>query len=95
MTIFEIIVLIVVGLLAGWLAGLIWRGRGFGIIGNFIIGIIGAVIGRFLFNLFKIPFHSSFNISFGETTFTVSIDLIVAALVGSLILLFIISRIRR
>jgi len=36
---------IIVGALAGWLAGLIWRGTGFGLLGNIIMGIIGAMIG--------------------------------------------------
>jgi uncharacterized membrane protein YeaQ/YmgE (transglycosylase-associated protein family) len=47
---------IVVGLIAGWLAGSVMRGRGFGIVGNIIIGILGALIGGFLAQaLFKIP----------------------------------------
>ncbi|MBL8541654.1 MAG: GlsB/YeaQ/YmgE family stress response membrane protein, partial [Betaproteobacteria bacterium] len=36
---------IVIGLLAGWLGGKIMRGGGFGLIGNLIVGVIGAVIG--------------------------------------------------
>lgn len=36
---------IIIGAIAGWLAGLIWRGSGFGLLGNIIIGIIGAMIG--------------------------------------------------
>ena len=42
---------IVIGALAGWLAGLVTRGRGFGILGDFILGVIGALIGGFLFRL--------------------------------------------
>lgn len=40
---------IVVGLLAGWLAGKITRGRGFGCIVNVLLGLIGAVIGGWIF----------------------------------------------
>ena len=39
---------IVLGLLAGWLASLIMRGGGYGIIGDIILGIIGALVGGFL-----------------------------------------------
>jgi len=37
--------IIIVGALAGWLAGLVWKGSGFGLIGNIITGIIGGMIG--------------------------------------------------
>ena len=40
---------IIIGLLAGWIAGHITRGRGFGCIVDVILGLIGAVIGRWLF----------------------------------------------
>ena len=40
---------IVVGLLAGWLAGKITRGRGFGCIVNVLLGLIGAVVGGWIF----------------------------------------------
>ena len=42
---------LVVGLIAGWLAGMVVKGGGFGVIGNIIVGIIGALIGGFLFGL--------------------------------------------
>jgi len=42
------LVIILVGLVAGWGAGLIVRGRGFGIIGNLVIGIVGAFVGSWL-----------------------------------------------
>lgn len=47
---------IIVGLIAGWLAGLVMKGGGYGIIGDIILGIIGAVVGGFLASaLFKVP----------------------------------------
>jgi uncharacterized membrane protein YeaQ/YmgE (transglycosylase-associated protein family) len=47
---------IVVGLIAGWLAGLVMRGGGYGILGNMVIGIVGALIGGFLASaLFNMP----------------------------------------
>ena len=42
---------LLVGLIAGWLASLTMRGGGFGIVGDIIVGIVGAVIGGFLFSL--------------------------------------------
>lgn len=40
-----------IGGIAGWLAGKLTRGRGFGILGDVIIGAIGSIVGRFLFGL--------------------------------------------
>jgi uncharacterized membrane protein YeaQ/YmgE (transglycosylase-associated protein family) len=45
----SLIVILFVGLVAGWLAGKIVRGAGFGIIGDIVIGIIGAFIASWLF----------------------------------------------
>ncbi len=45
---------LVVGLIAGFLAGLVMRGGGFGIVGDIIAGIIGAFIGGWLFSLLGI-----------------------------------------
>lgn len=42
---------IIVGLVAGWLAGQIMKGSGYGLLGDLIIGLIGAVIGGWLFGL--------------------------------------------
>ncbi len=39
---------IIVGLIAGWLAGELMRGGGFGLVGDIIVGIVGALIGGFL-----------------------------------------------
>ena len=49
-----IIVILVVGIIAGWIAGLIVSGGGFGIIGDFIVGIIGAFIGDYVLNYFHV-----------------------------------------
>jgi uncharacterized membrane protein YeaQ/YmgE (transglycosylase-associated protein family) len=43
-----LIVILVVGAVAGWLAGLIFKGEGFGLLGNIIVGILGGVIGGWL-----------------------------------------------
>lgn len=47
-----IVAWIVVGLIAGWLTGLIMRRGGFGIIGDLIVGLIGALIGGFIVGFF-------------------------------------------
>jgi uncharacterized membrane protein YeaQ/YmgE (transglycosylase-associated protein family) len=39
---------IIVGLIAGWLAGLVMKGGSYGILGDIILGIIGAIVGGFL-----------------------------------------------
>jgi len=44
----SLLIILVVGVVAGWLAGQIVQGTGFGIIGDLIIGIIGAFIGAWL-----------------------------------------------
>lgn len=44
-----ILVILFVGLVAGWLAGKIVRGTGFGIIGDILVGIAGALIASFVF----------------------------------------------
>jgi uncharacterized membrane protein YeaQ/YmgE (transglycosylase-associated protein family) len=44
----SIIAWIVLGLIAGWLAGQVMKGGGYGLIGDLILGIIGAIIGGFL-----------------------------------------------
>jgi uncharacterized membrane protein YeaQ/YmgE (transglycosylase-associated protein family) len=42
---------IVLGLIAGWLAGVIMRGGGYGLIGDILLGVIGAFVGGWIFSL--------------------------------------------
>jgi uncharacterized membrane protein YeaQ/YmgE (transglycosylase-associated protein family) len=44
----SIVVWIVLGLVAGWLAGQVMKGGGYGLIGDIVLGIIGAIVGGFL-----------------------------------------------
>lgn len=46
----DIIWWLIIGGLAGWIGALLMRGRGFGLIGNIIVGIIGAILGGVIFN---------------------------------------------
>src|SRR5258707_9282195 len=49
---------LVLGLLAGWLAGKISRGRGFGCITDIVLGLIGCVLGGWLFTKLRIVSHA-------------------------------------
>lgn len=71
-----------IGIVAGWLGGRIMKGRGFGLIGNLIVGVVGAIIGGWA--LGELGFRSSGLIS----------SLITATL-GSVILLFIVGLISK
>ena len=78
-----IIAWLVVGLIAGWLAGLVMKGGGYGVIGDIVIGIVGAFIGGWLFSTLGIstPFGGM-----GGTIFV--------AFIGAVVLLFILRLIR-
>lgn len=44
----EIIYFLLIGAVSGWLGGQLWKGSGFGLIGNIIAGILGSVVGGFV-----------------------------------------------
>lgn len=46
---------ILVGLVAGWLTGKVMKGSGFGVLGDIVVGILGALAGGFLFGLLGMP----------------------------------------
>jgi uncharacterized membrane protein YeaQ/YmgE (transglycosylase-associated protein family) len=46
----SLLVFLIVGLIAGWLAGQVVKGGGFGLVGDLVVGVIGAFLGGFLFN---------------------------------------------
>jgi uncharacterized membrane protein YeaQ/YmgE (transglycosylase-associated protein family) len=48
MTIEALIIWLVIGAVAGWLAGLIMKGYGFGLVGNIVVGIVGSIIAGWL-----------------------------------------------
>ena len=49
-----LIAFLFIGAIAGWLAGKLMKGGGFGLLGNIVVGILGAVIGGYLFGLLGI-----------------------------------------
>ena len=74
---------LIIGLLAGWLSGEVVRGKGFGCLGNILLGLIGAVVGGWLFEQLHI---STFGFIGGLAAATVGAVAIVAlarALAGS------------
>ena len=56
----EIVIWLVIGAIAGWLAGLLIRGGGYGLIGDILVGIIGAVIAGYLLPLVGIHLGAGF-----------------------------------
>jgi uncharacterized membrane protein YeaQ/YmgE (transglycosylase-associated protein family) len=59
---------IVLGLLAGWLAGKLARGRGFGCIGDILLGLIGSVVGGWIFTKLGIVHSNTFLFSLAAAT---------------------------
>ena len=59
---------LVIGLLAGWLAGKLARGKGFGCIGDIVLGLIGSVIGGWIFTKLGIFHANTFLFSLAAAT---------------------------
>ena len=73
----HLLLFLVIGVVAGFLAGKIMKGSGFGLIGDLIVGVIGSFIGGWVFGLL--------GISVGGI-----LGVLVAAVIGALILLYVI-----
>ncbi|MCU0843730.1 MAG: GlsB/YeaQ/YmgE family stress response membrane protein [Spirochaetes bacterium] len=82
MSLESILIFLVIGAIAGWLAGVIMKGGGFGLAGDIVIGIIGAFIGGVLFRFLGVAAGGF-------------VGSIVIALVGAIVLLFILRLVRR
>ncbi len=82
MNIESILMALIIGAIAGWLAGKLFKGRGFGLVGNIVVGIIGAVVGSFLFDVLGIKAGGL-------------IGSLVVATVGALVLLFSVNLIKK
>jgi len=78
----SLLVILFVGLVAGWLAGKIVRGAGFGIIGDIVIGIIGAFIASWLFP--RLGIHLGVGL----------ISKIIDSAIGAIILLLVVRLVR-
>jgi uncharacterized membrane protein YeaQ/YmgE (transglycosylase-associated protein family) len=77
-----LLVILFVGLVAGWLAGKVVRGTGFGIIGDIIVGILGAFIAGWLFP--RLGFHLGVGL----------VEEILFSAIGAIVLLLIVRLIR-
>ena len=79
----ELIWFLIIGAIAGWLAGQIMKGSGFGLVGNIIVGVIGALIGGLIFR------------ALGLSTSYGLVGSILVALIGAVVLLFLAGMVRR
>lgn len=79
----SLIIILLVGLVAGWLAGQVVRGTGFGIVGDIIVGILGAFFGAWLLPQMGIRIGSGVGGS------------IVSATIGAILLLLVLGVVRR
>jgi uncharacterized membrane protein YeaQ/YmgE (transglycosylase-associated protein family) len=73
---------LIIGALAGWLAGKITRGKGFGLLTNLIIGVVGAFLGGMLFRLVGMKAIGTIGELFTAT-------------VGAVVLLFLLSKLKK
>jgi uncharacterized membrane protein YeaQ/YmgE (transglycosylase-associated protein family) len=77
---------LVVGLIAGWLAGMVMRGGGYGIVGDIVAGIVGALVGGYLAStLFGVP--SAVN--------GINVTSILVAFIGAVIVIFVVRSVSR
>ncbi len=79
----SLIFTLIIGAASGWLAGLIRQGYGFGLLGNIVIGILGAFIGSWLFR------------QLGVHIGTGLVNHIITSVIGALVLLFLIGLFRK
>jgi len=77
----EFIRFLLIGFVAGWVVGKVKRGRGYGLIGNIVVGCIGSLIGGYVFGFLKLSV---------DTT----LGSLVMAIVGAVVLLLIFSLLR-
>ncbi len=78
----NIVYFLIIGLIAGWLAGQVMKGRGFGLIGNLVVGALGAVAGGLLFDFLGIQWGGL-------------LGAIGTATIGAIVLLFVMSLVLR
>jgi uncharacterized membrane protein YeaQ/YmgE (transglycosylase-associated protein family) len=79
----SLLIILAIGAVAGWLAGLLTKGGGFGLLGNIVVGIVGAIVGGWLFG--------ELGISIG----TGLVSAVVMATAGAVVLLVIVGLIRK
>jgi uncharacterized membrane protein YeaQ/YmgE (transglycosylase-associated protein family) len=77
------LIFLAIGALAGWLAGKLMKGSGFGLLGNIMVGILGAVIGGWVFGQLGIHVANNF------------IGSLVTSVAGASLLLFVVGLIKK
>jgi uncharacterized membrane protein YeaQ/YmgE (transglycosylase-associated protein family) len=80
-----LIIALVIGAIAGWLAGLLVQGTGFGLMGDIVVGILGALIAAFLFPMLGIALTLGGGV----------LGAIILAFIGAVILLVIVKVIKQ
>lgn len=81
-----VLVWVVTGLIAGWLAGLVLHGSGYGVVGDVILGVLGALVGGFLASaVFRVP----------DAARGFNIPTIIVAFIGAVIVVMVIRVIAR
>ncbi|MEW6446337.1 MAG: GlsB/YeaQ/YmgE family stress response membrane protein [Pseudomonadota bacterium] len=83
MDIQSLVLFLVIGLVAGWLASQIMRGGGFGLLGDMIVGVIGALLGGWMFGLLGVSLGGGL------------IGALLTALIGAIVLLYLLRLIKR
>ncbi len=78
-----LLIFLAIGAVAGWLAGVLMKGGGFGLLGDIVVGIIGAVVGGALFGLLGLQAGGGL------------VGSIVTATVGAVVLLLIVRLIKK
>lgn len=78
----DIVYILVVGLIAGWLAGKIMKGKGFGLVGDLVVGVLGAIVGTWIFGVLGLGAYGL-------------LGSIVVALIGALLLLYIVRLVKK
>ncbi len=78
----NLVIIILIGLAAGWLAGKIVKGSSFGLFGNLVIGVAGAIIGGYIFEFLGISTPGTFGV-------------FVSAIVGAIVLLYVIQALKK
>jgi uncharacterized membrane protein YeaQ/YmgE (transglycosylase-associated protein family) len=79
----EFLWFIIIGIIAGWLAGVIMKGGGFGLVGDMVVGILGAILGGWLFS------------KFGASAGGGLIGSIIVATIGAIVLILILRLFKR
>lgn len=81
----ELLYILIIGAVAGWLAGLLWKGGGFGLLWNIILGIVGSFVGGWLLGKLGI------SVNIGSPT----VSTIITSVVGAIVVLFIASLVKK